>query len=78
MAALLKRRPVDSEGGRGSTRAAAPAAVAILDRGWGKPQQTVEVTQSVFDQMTDDEQKIMLAAMAALKAAEEDRPETLN
>jgi hypothetical protein len=54
------------------------AAVAILDRGWGKPQQTVEVTQSVFDQMTDDEQKAMLAALAVLKAQDEDRPETLN
>jgi hypothetical protein len=33
------------------------AANAILDRGWGKPEQTVSANVSVFDQMTDDEQK---------------------
>jgi hypothetical protein len=43
------------------------AAIAILDRGWGKPQQTVSANVSVFDQMTDDEQKTMLAALQALK-----------
>jgi hypothetical protein len=26
------------------------AAIAILDRGWGKPMQAVETTVSVFDQ----------------------------
>jgi Family of unknown function (DUF5681) len=54
------------------------AAIAVLDRGWGKTEQTVSANVSVFDQMTDDEQKTMLAALAALKAKEEDRPETLN
>lgn len=54
------------------------AAIAILDRGWGRPTQAVEANVSFFDQMTDDEQKTMLAALAALKAAEEDPPETLN
>ena len=43
------------------------AAIAVLDRGWGKPQQTVSANVKIFDQMTDDEQKAMLAALAALK-----------
>jgi hypothetical protein len=54
------------------------AAIAILDRGWGKPMQAVEANVSLLDQMTDEEQGIMLAALAALKAAEEDRPELPN
>jgi hypothetical protein len=54
------------------------AAIAVLDRGWGKPQQTVSANVSVFDEMTDSERKTLLAALAALKAKEEDRPETLN
>ena len=45
------------------------AAVAVLDRGWGKPEQTVSANVSVFDQMTDDEQKTMLAALEALRDA---------
>jgi Family of unknown function (DUF5681) len=49
------------------------AAIAILDRGWGKPTQAVEANVNIFDQMTDDEQRIMLAALAALKAAEEEK-----
>jgi hypothetical protein len=43
------------------------AAIAILDRGWGKPMQAVEANVSLFDQMTDDEQSAMLAALQALK-----------
>jgi hypothetical protein len=43
------------------------AAIAVLDRGWGKPEQAVSANVSVFDQMTDDEQKTMLAAPKALK-----------
>jgi hypothetical protein len=30
------------------------AAIAVLDRGWGNPEQTVSTNVSVFDQMTDD------------------------
>jgi hypothetical protein len=45
------------------------AAIAILDRGWGKPMHAVEATVSVFDQMTDDEQKMLLAALEALREA---------
>jgi hypothetical protein len=54
------------------------AAIAILDRGWGKPLQAVEANVNIFDQMTDDEQNILLAAMAAIRAAEEDRPGAVN
>ena len=43
------------------------AAIAILDRGWGKPMQAVKANVSVFDKMTDDEQKTMLAALEALR-----------
>ena len=46
------------------------AAIALLDRGWGKPTQAVRSDVNIFDQMTDDEQRIMLAA---LKAAEEEK-----
>lgn len=53
------------------------AATALLDRGWGKPMQPVEASISLFDQMTDDEQKIMLAALSAVKAAEDEQP-TMN
>ena len=45
------------------------AAIAVLDRGWGKPQQTVSANVSILDQMTDDEQKAMLVALEALKDA---------
>jgi Family of unknown function (DUF5681) len=45
------------------------AAIAVLDRGWGKPTQAVEANVNIFDQMTDDELRIMLAALAALKDA---------
>jgi hypothetical protein len=54
------------------------AATAILDRGWGKPQQQIDANVNFFDQMSDEEQRIMLAALAALKDAEEDRPELPN
>jgi hypothetical protein len=54
------------------------AAIAILDRGWGKPQQQIDANVNFFDQMSDEEQRIMLAALAALKDAEEDRPELPN
>jgi hypothetical protein len=45
------------------------AANAILDRGWGGPEQTVNANVSFFDQMTDDEQRTMLAALEAFKDA---------
>ena len=43
----------------------------VGDRGWGKPMQAVEATVSVFDQMTDDEQKMLLAALASLRDEEQ-------
>jgi hypothetical protein len=43
------------------------AAIAVLDRGWGKPTQAVDAHVSVFDRMTDDEQRALLAALEALK-----------
>jgi hypothetical protein len=46
------------------------AATAILDRGWGKPTQQVAANVSFFDQMSDEEQRIMLAALEALRDAE--------
>jgi hypothetical protein len=45
------------------------AAIAVLDRGWGKPEQTVSANVSILDQMTDDELQTMLAALQALKDA---------
>lgn len=54
------------------------AAETILDRGWGRPEQTTNLNVSVFDQMTDDEQKTLLAALAVLKEQDEERSETLN
>jgi hypothetical protein len=47
------------------------AANAILDRGWGKPEQTVSANVSVFDQMTDSERKTLLAALASLRDEEQ-------
>jgi len=43
------------------------AAIAVLDRGWGKPTQAVDANVSVLDRMTDDEQRALLAALEALK-----------
>ena len=64
----------------------AHGALAVLDEGENllevfdmpSPTQPVEANVNIFDQMTDDEQNILLAAMAAIRAAEEDRPEAVN
>jgi hypothetical protein len=48
------------------------AATAVLDRGWGRPEQTVNANVSVFDQLNDEEQKALLAVFAAVQAEEED------
>ena len=47
-----------------------PSHTVPVDR--GKPMQPVEASVSVSDQVKDDEQKTLLAALASLKAAEED------
>jgi hypothetical protein len=39
------------------------------DRGWGKPTQQVAANVSFFDQMSDEEQRIMLAALEAIRDA---------
>ena len=46
------------------------AAIAVLDRGWGKPMQAVEANVSVLDRMTDGEQRALLAALEAIRDAE--------
>jgi hypothetical protein len=50
------------------------AAVAILDRGWGKPGQAIETQVSVLDTMMDDEQRTLLAALAAIERNEQPLP----
>jgi hypothetical protein len=42
------------------------AASAILDRGYGKPPQTVDANLTIFDRMSDAEQRALLAALEAL------------
>lgn len=49
------------------------AANALLDRGYGKPLQTIEASVSLLDQMTADEQTALAAALEAL-ARNEDEP----
>jgi hypothetical protein len=46
------------------------AAIAVLDRGWGKPTQQVAANVGFFDQMSDEEQRIMLAALEAITDGE--------
>lgn len=48
MASLMENDKVAA-----STRLA--AATAIIDRGYGKPQQVIEATLSAYDRMTDEE-----------------------
>jgi hypothetical protein len=52
--------------GRAPAAARVSAAIALLDRGWGKPEQYHEVTQKVPDQMTDAELNVEIARVAAL------------
>jgi hypothetical protein len=42
------------------------AAIAILDRGYGKPAQAVEAKLTIVDRMTDAEQRTLLEALDAL------------
>jgi Family of unknown function (DUF5681) len=39
------------------------AATAILDRGYGKPPQTIDANVNVPDQLSDDEQRALLSAL---------------
>ncbi len=43
------------------------AATAILDRGYGKPTQPIVAQVSIFDTLTDDEQRALIAAISALE-----------
>ena len=49
------------------------AANAILDRGWGKPTRPVEANVSFFEQWSDQDRQALLAALMAIRAAEEDQ-----
>jgi hypothetical protein len=42
------------------------AAQALLDRGWGKPTQHVEVTKSPLDELEPDELSALASAVASL------------
>jgi hypothetical protein len=44
----------------------------------GQAMQPVEANVSMFDQMSDQEQKTMLAALDAIRAQDEERPELTN
>lgn len=44
--------------------ARASAANAILDRGWGKPQQIIEATVNHFERMTDEQLEAFIAGAA--------------
>jgi hypothetical protein len=63
--APLSEAPASRRPERGACTLGVPGAAQ--DR--GKPMQAVKANVSVFDQMTDDEQKTMLAALEALRDA---------
>lgn len=46
------------------------AATAILDRGYGKPTQTIDANVSILDKMTDAEQRALLSVLDALDGDE--------
>jgi len=47
------------------------ASTAILDRGYGKPSQPIEGQINLFDRMSEDEHRAILAALDALAAREQ-------
>ena len=51
--------------------ARASAANSILDRGWGKPQQTIEATVNTFERMTDAELIAFIASGADTDSSSE-------
>jgi hypothetical protein len=59
LAGIMKER-------RAPAAARVSAAVALLDRGWGKPERFVEVATKLVDQMTDAELNAEIARVAAL------------
>jgi hypothetical protein len=44
------------------------AAIAVLDRGWGKPTQAIDANVSFFDGLTDHDRQALLAALEAIQA----------
>ena len=57
--------------GEGKTDSVRRAAAAdLLERGWGKPLQQVEVTRTPFDEMSADELRALERALANLEAEE--------
>lgn len=55
-------------------RARVAAAETLLNRGWGKPLQTVEVKRTPFDEMTADELRALERALAHLEREEAGAP----
>jgi len=51
------------------------AAQALLDRGYGKPTQYIEDKANPIDDLNDDDQRALLAALTALAASEGDAEE---
>jgi hypothetical protein len=61
--------------GKGKTDSVRRAAAAdLLERGWGKPLQQVEITRTPFDEMTADELRALERALANLEAEEARAP----
>jgi predicted ATP-dependent serine protease len=58
------------------------AATAILDRGWGKPQQQIDANVNVIDGMAIEEQEALIAMLRAIQAERQARalpsPEALQ
>lgn len=46
------------------------AATSILDRGYGKPSQTIDANVSLLDKMTDAEQRALLSVFDAIEGDE--------
>ena len=47
------------------------AAIAALDRGWGKPTQALDANLSFFDDLTDHERQALLAVLEAVQVNEQ-------
>jgi hypothetical protein len=47
------------------------AAMAILDRGWGRPSQPVQAEISIFERLTNEERDALIAALESAIADEE-------
>jgi hypothetical protein len=46
------------------------AATAILDRGYGKPTQTIDANVSILDKLSDAEQRALLSVLDAIEGDE--------